>query len=96
MTVEYPDHHYVHFDFDGETACIHEERCPAVVKAVRLRPTGDRWTGPCIGFEGAEQAAGARKVKLCGLCKPDPNPCDPDSFDVYIRGTRGGATRADA
>ncbi len=75
MTVAYPCHHYVHFDIRGETARIHEEDCPAVVKAVRRKSAGDRWKGPYLDFEHAEQAAGAREVKLCRLCEPDPNPC---------------------
>ena len=104
MTVDYPYDYYVYLDPRSPTGRIHDSDCPAVRKVKgssvpeltdpfrrQLNEGVKHWRGPFADFDDAEQAVledGERSVRLCRMCQPDPDPCDPDSLDTYIRRRR--------
>ena len=105
MTVDFPYDYYVYLDPRSPTGRIHDMDCPVVRKVKgsagwdstdpyrrRLNEGAKHWRGPFGDFDDAEQAIledGERSVRLCRMCEPDPDPCDPDSHENYIRRRRG-------
>lgn len=84
MTVEIGYRYFVDASPASDRAMVHVEECDSVGEAGQRRLIGVTWTRPIEGWEALAEEFGDRKILLCAECEPEPNPCDPDSYDDYV------------
>ena len=84
MTVDGSYQYFIRLDSQTNTATVHLWECGYVAEAGQRGLIGDVWKGPIEGWEDVENKVGCWKIRLCAECEPEPDPCDPDSYEDCV------------